>query len=77
MNSKEKSNLYVKRGFDSKSGSLRYMGMFSEQIVEGFEASKSITKKMLILDRKEIFDRGALFLCYQLIRTIELKNTPK
>jgi len=69
---KEMSNLYITR-----SGSLARMGIWSQELIEGFETSKSITEKMLILDRKEIFDRGALFLCYQLIRTIELKNTPK
>lgn len=72
MNTLEKSNLYITR-----TGSLAKMGIFSQELIDGFGASKSITEKMLILDRREIFDRGALMLCHNLIRTIELKNTPK
>lgn len=68
----EKSNIYITR-----TGSLAYMGIWGQQLIDGFQTSPRITAKMLQLDRKEIFDRGALFLCHQLIKPLELKNTPK
>lgn len=68
----DKSSFYINR-----NGTLAYMGVWSQNIIEGFAASKSVTDRMMELDRREIFDRGALFLCSGLIKTLELKNTPK
>jgi hypothetical protein len=73
----EKSNIYIKRGFDSKSGSLRYMGMFTEQIIDGLHGSDMLDGHIEKFKHIVLTDGAVCRMLTPLVKYSTLKNTYK
>ena len=68
----ELSNLYINR-----NGTLAYMGIISQNIIDGIECSEKDISRIKEVDRLNIFTRDTVFdWCYK-FKFATLKNTVK